>query len=331
MRRAFLAAIPALAWVLPALAQQAPPIAFRLPVDCDMERICSVQIYVDNNPGPGISDHACGRLTYDGSNGTDFRVRNLADMERGVTVVAAAGGVVVGTRDGMADVSVDEIGLEALGGKDAGNGVGIDHGNGWFAQYSHLKRGSVRVRTGDRVSAGTPLGLIGLSGRTNFPHVDFEVRHQGQRVDPFVGTGISFACDGPRAPLWTPEALAQLDYRPAWLLNAGFAAEAAQADKIRRGDYLQEGIGTDSPALTYWVNFANALADDRYELVLSDPDGIRLSDVAQFIDKPKRVYYAFAGRRRPDDGWRAGTYRGEFRLFRDGRQILSDTREITLR
>ncbi|WP_247877773.1 M23 family metallopeptidase [Azospirillum thiophilum] len=71
-------------------------------------------------------------------------------------------------RDGMEDVSIRQSG-GAPAGYDAGNAVVVDHGNGWETQYSHLKRGSVAVRPGVRVEAGTVLGQIGLSGRTEFP------------------------------------------------------------------------------------------------------------------------------------------------------------------
>jgi len=54
-----------------------------------------------------------------------------------VPVVAAADGVVVGTRNDMNNVFVGNIGVDALDGKDAGNGVRWDHGNGGFTQYSH--------------------------------------------------------------------------------------------------------------------------------------------------------------------------------------------------
>ena len=40
----------------------------------------------------------------------------------------------------------------------AGNYVVIDHGNGEYSLYAHLKPGSIRVQSGHRVTAGTPLG-----------------------------------------------------------------------------------------------------------------------------------------------------------------------------
>lgn len=45
-----------------------------------------------------------------------------------------------------------------------GNHVIIDHGNGEFSYFAHLKPGSVTVKPGDKVRQGQPVGAIGISG-----------------------------------------------------------------------------------------------------------------------------------------------------------------------
>jgi hypothetical protein len=45
-----------------------------------------------------------------------------------------------------------------------GNHVIIDHGNGEFSVFAHLKPGSVTVRRGDSVNQGQMIGAIGISG-----------------------------------------------------------------------------------------------------------------------------------------------------------------------
>jgi hypothetical protein len=45
-----------------------------------------------------------------------------------------------------------------------------------YTVYAHLRKGSVCVSSGDCVSAGQPLGLIGRSGRATTEHLHFEVR-----------------------------------------------------------------------------------------------------------------------------------------------------------
>ena len=80
----------ALAVAVPAGAQ-APP-RLELPVACEIGVICVVQNYVDQDPGPGARDHACGPLSYDGHGGTDIRVPGRPEMTAGVAVLAAAPG-----------------------------------------------------------------------------------------------------------------------------------------------------------------------------------------------------------------------------------------------
>ena len=162
----------------------AGPPKFHLPVNCTVGLTCEIQFHVDLAPGPEIVDHACGRLTYDGHKGTDFRVPDLPAMRAGVSVLAAAAGTVRAIRDGEPDISVDERGRENLEGKDAGNAVVIDHGDGWETQYSHLMKGSVEVKAGDRVEAGQVIGAVGATGRATGPHMHWGMNWFDVRVDP---------------------------------------------------------------------------------------------------------------------------------------------------
>ncbi len=120
-------------------AAQEPP-QLELPVACEIGAACVVQNYVDQDPGPGARDHACGPLSYDGHKGTDIRVAGRPEMAAGVAVLAAAPGVVRARRDGEADRPGGWAAAPA--GPDAGNAVVLDHGGGWESQYSHLRQGS---------------------------------------------------------------------------------------------------------------------------------------------------------------------------------------------
>jgi murein DD-endopeptidase MepM/ murein hydrolase activator NlpD len=63
-----------------------------------------------------------------------------------------------------------------------GNFVLLQHASGYQTMYGHLSR--VVVAKGDSVEPGAVLGLTGNSGRSTAPHLHFEVRHDGQSVDP---------------------------------------------------------------------------------------------------------------------------------------------------
>ncbi|MGY3145616.1 hypothetical protein ACVWYQ_002615 [Bradyrhizobium sp. USDA 3397] len=162
------------------------PQLFAWPVACDLGRTCFIQNYVDHDPSDKTLDFRCGRRTYDGHDGTDIRLPDLDVQRTGVAVVAAASGRVAHTRDGMDDVSVKVAGKAAVAGRECGNGAVVEHGNGWSTQYCHMAKGSLRVKPGDSVSAGQTLGLVGLSGNTELPHLHFTVRQSRAVVDPFA-------------------------------------------------------------------------------------------------------------------------------------------------
>lgn len=63
-----------------------------------------------------------------------------------------------------------------------GNCVVIRHKNGLETLYGHNSRNLVRV--GDVVQAGEPIALIGRTGRATTEHCHFEVRVQGQHINP---------------------------------------------------------------------------------------------------------------------------------------------------
>jgi len=69
----------------------------------------------------------------------------------------------------------------------AGNYVVVDHGNGEFSLYAHLQPGSVRVSSGDHVTAGTVLAKLGSSGNSTEPHLHFQVC---DGPDPLACAGI---------------------------------------------------------------------------------------------------------------------------------------------
>ena len=60
--------------------------------------------------------------------------------------------------------------------------VCIDHGNGFSTAYGHLKE--LLVQTGDQVKTGQVVGTVGISGNSTGPHLHYEVRIQGNPVNP---------------------------------------------------------------------------------------------------------------------------------------------------
>ena len=199
---------------------------------------------------------------------------------------------------------------------------------------SHLRRGSIAVERGASVTAGQRLGLVGLSGNTEFPHVEFSLRFRGKPLDPFVGLGEAEGCGPGEGALWRPEVLAKLAYRRSGLLGAGFAAEVPTAYAARRGAYLGERLTPKSAALVFWVDVFGLLPGDEEHFRIIAPDGSRLTETRK--RRPGRLAqrFGFVGKRRKAEAWPAGVYRGEYRLLRkvDGqvRTALSVAREVVV-
>ena len=63
-----------------------------------------------------------------------------------------------------------------------GNLVVVDHGNGLSTAYAHAS--SLLVGVGQSVAQGETVSLVGSTGNSSGPHLHFEVRVNGQAVDP---------------------------------------------------------------------------------------------------------------------------------------------------
>jgi len=63
-----------------------------------------------------------------------------------------------------------------------GNSVFVDHGRGVVSMYCHLSR--IDVGVGDELEQGTPLGLVGATGRVTGPHLHWGVAINRALVDP---------------------------------------------------------------------------------------------------------------------------------------------------
>jgi hypothetical protein len=330
MRRSALASLAAVAVFAPGLARAAaegPKLA--LPLACEIGRTCEIQHYVDRDPGPGARDYRCGHRTYDKHNGVDIRLLDMAAERRGVDVLAAAPGRVARLRDGVADISVRAPGAPKVDGQECGNGVVIDHGDGWETQYCHLAKGSVRVKPGDVVKAGTPIGRVGLSGQTEFPHLHLSVRHAGQMVDPFApGPDTPGVC-GSKVSMWTPQAAQALAYKAGVILNSGFAAAPVSNDAIEAGGIAPPTAA--SAALVIYMRVAEPQQGDELELVLRGPDGATLATARRPpLDRDMAQYFAMVGRRRPLTGWARGRYVAELKVWRAGKPAMSKRVDLVL-
>lgn len=307
---------PALAAVL-AAAGPAAALDLAFPVDCTLGEDCYLQNLFDHDPGPGAQDAACGTLAYDGHDGTDIALPTLADLGRGVEVRAVAPGTVVATRDGMPDALQGRPDSPDVAQVECGNGVLLDHGDGWETQYCHLARGSIAVGQGDRVEAGATLGRIGLSGMTEFPHLELIVRRDGAALDPFAPEAPGACGDLPARGLW----LDPLRFPEGGVTDAGFATDVPEFDAILAGA-AEAAPSPEAPLVLFGLLYGGR-EGDQVRLRFTGPDGAEVFAHEERLERTQALLFRAAGRRAPDGGWPAGTYEGTATLLRDGREIGS--------
>ncbi len=94
---------------------------------------------------------------------------------QGVDYTVPEGSSVFATADGV----VKET---ATRNSTSGKTVVIDHGNGYETRYANLSE--INVQKGQRVRRGDIIALSGNTGLSLAPHLHYEVRYQGMRVDP---------------------------------------------------------------------------------------------------------------------------------------------------
>lgn len=317
-------------------AEPAEPIVLRLPLDCVPGETCDIIKYVDNDPGTGMRDYACGKRV-GGENGygsTSIAIQDGKAMAQGVAVRAAADGVVERSRDGMADTGIHGPETrEELVKVGCGNAVVLGHRGGWSTIYCHMRQGSIRVKPGDRVTAGDVLGMVGMSGLTELPHLFFSVRQGSQVIDPFVGTTRKGACGPGERPLWDADTLKKLVYRPVLLRQAGFAADVPTLIEARKGTYATAVLPKDTPEMHFWIELIGVNAGDRLALQITDPQGRSLGVRSLVFNRDTAQNFAHglaAKATAPGAALTTGTWRGTATLKR-GTEEFSVTRTIEIR
>ena len=96
----------------------------------------------------------------------------------GTDIACAEGTPILAAADGIVTVA---NGLDSWGGS-YGYYIQIDHGGGLETLYAHCS--AICVTTGQQVQAGEVVGYVGHTGRATGSHLHFEVRANGNRVNP---------------------------------------------------------------------------------------------------------------------------------------------------
>lgn len=152
----------------------------------DMNYVREVLYYAELYAGSGMivrgSEHFIWPVPFTTRITSPFGMRNNAlggpgtEMHSGIDIAAAGvnGKAIVAIAPGIVTFSGVRGGY--------GNLVIIDHGNGIESRYAHML--SPGIPANSRVRAGDTIGQVGSTGRSTGPHLHFEIRINGNPVDP---------------------------------------------------------------------------------------------------------------------------------------------------
>jgi murein DD-endopeptidase MepM/ murein hydrolase activator NlpD len=239
---------------------------FTLPIEGKYNEDWFIVNHVDEDTTNGFIDAFCGTKSYNGHYGTDFVIRNFNHMDAGVNILAPANGQVFVTKDGLFDRNKKSVIANGFG-----NYIGIKHtinGQNYYTYYAHLKKGSLKVDSGDMVTQGQVLAQVGSSGNSEDPHLHFEVYNDTIVLDPWDAP-CQFT---PNTTLWLNPPAYDTTFE---IINYG----AFQENFIPFLDTIREPDSIAAPE-TY-PDFFQTNFDNKYRTVWFLAKGVRKDDIIE--------------------------------------------------
>jgi hypothetical protein len=287
-------------------ASTAPAPSFDLPVRCVLGEECATLDFFDHGEQ---RDYACGNRAAPRSVYTRFALLGEHLGRRDLAIVAAADGRVVGRGD---------------------SGLTLEHGGGWRTVY-RFDTGTAQVTVGTAVTRGEALGRLTPFkwGTSTAAVMGFAVTKDGRALDPFRPEPSSAGCGTAGDTRWSPAARAALGYVATTVLDAGFAAKDLDAAGLQAGDLPP--VTRESTHLSFWVRRVGVRAGDRELIQVLDPAGRAVGRHELVAEAARAAGLLQIARRNPAASWAPGTYRASYTLTRDGAELVSAVRELTLR
>lgn len=135
--------------------------------------------------GISMQDQLTAHFAGDDSvhNGNHGAIDIVHSKNTSAAIVAAADGTVIVAENNTQGSTYPN------GPQTYGNYVVIDHGNGYYTLYGHMKYDSIIVKNGDTVTKGQKIGVMGSTGFSTGNHLHFEIRqgdsfNTATKIDP---------------------------------------------------------------------------------------------------------------------------------------------------
>jgi hypothetical protein len=182
---------------LTTFAESGPKALDLYPVAGMFGRDLYIPYFVDVEPLGGVKrDFNCSDFTFDGHDGDDPYIRSFREQDIGVPIFAPREARVGPIHDGEDDHNTVADNTKKP------NSVTLYLTDGTDMIFNHLRKGSITVTEGQRIAAGTQIGLVGSSGSSTAPHAHIGMAFNGTAVEPFAGPcrpGASYFLQQPAA------------------------------------------------------------------------------------------------------------------------------------
>lgn len=103
-------------------------------------------------------------------------IKKIRKLHKGIDIAAPRGTSIVAAEEGDVLIADWTSGY--------GNTVVINHGNGMWTWYGHIREGGINVKVGDHVKRGQKIAEVGSTGDSTGNHLHFEVRMNQEATDP---------------------------------------------------------------------------------------------------------------------------------------------------
>ncbi len=272
-----------------------------IPVKCTLGKDCWISNLPEHSKNNNLGfDYHCNKKTYSSHSGTDFAIQDMKAMKDGVDVISPIDGRITRLRDGVDDINVKKLGLENLEGKDCGNAVAIARGDYEYL-LCHMKEFSLVVQQGQEVKRGQKIGQIGLSGRTEYPHLHITARKKDidgnwNWFDPFYNKGTE--CGATPDSMWLEaDALEKAAIKSGIVYNYGFSYNVPTAEKIATGDFREIKFTENPNMIIGWVEIFSTNPGDQLLIRLHDPINNFKIEQNFTINKYQAKYMRFIGKK----------------------------------